>query len=774
VDEALGAQLIEAGESLDTYAFGHALVRQTLYESLNPSRQVRLHRRVAEGIERVYGERASEHAAEIAYHYRRSASLPGAERGVVHALMAADRAAAWAHNDVVALLRTALELLPLTDERRPRLLARFAIALSRALQFEESVHVATEAGDLIARTEGNDAAADFLAEAAIALYGAGAPRSAWAAASEGLRYVGARRDVTWARLMTYDIVRREAEAGGNPGIVIDTPERRAVSAVIEAVPLGRDEFFVFGVHGFIRGKSRQDILERFAENPYYLMAGAGEYRRSVPIWERWIAQYKREGRIADVIESLAHLGRCHNALGALAAARAVFEEGVALTERLVGGLPPRNQPLAMTRYEMRLVEDDRWGEYAREVAEEPPMVEASSSTFAAVRAMAAWYCARTGQAEQALFFLESILDPLERAPGWVITYDLVAFHAAGTLWLLERTDHVEVIERNLREKILAPDFRHPMADARLSLAHLSALQGRDDEAMEWFAAARTVLDEQGARPLRAIVDFDEALMYQRRGAPERARPLFETALEQFRTIDMPGWIRRAERLLTTSGDRSPVANAEQSQMGPDIGRQQATVGVETRHTSDQTSANRLCKDGDYWTLTHSGKVIRLKDSKGLQYLARMLRHPGQEFLALDLASGDHGSRGDKGAPGIRDHALPILDSKAKSAYKLRLTELRDELEEAEGANDLGRSERARTEIDLISRELAAAVGLGGNDRITKSVGERARSTVTKGIKSAIAKIRDAHPNAGRYLARTVRTGYFCAYEPDPDDSVWIL
>jgi len=54
----------------------------------------------------------------------------------------------------------------------------------------------------------------------------------------------------------------------------------------------------------------------------------------------------------------------------------------------------------------------------------------------------------------------------------------------------------------------------------------------------WFAKARTVLAEQGARPLRATVDYDEALMYVRRSKPgdaERARPPLDAALAQFRS-----------------------------------------------------------------------------------------------------------------------------------------------------------------------------------------------------------------------------------------------
>ncbi len=59
-----------------------------------------------------------------------------------------------------------------------------------------------------------------------------------------------------------------------------------------------------------------------------------------------------------------------------------------------------------------------------------------------------------------------------------------------------------------------------MVDGRLTLARLCALTGRHDEAVSWFAKAREVLTEQGASPLLAIVDYDEALMYC---PPEGAR-----------------------------------------------------------------------------------------------------------------------------------------------------------------------------------------------------------------------------------------------------------
>jgi hypothetical protein len=164
-----------------------------------------------------------------------------------------------------------------------------------------------------------------------------------------------------------------------------------------------------------------------------------------------------------------------------------------------------------------------------------------------------------GQPDVALSLVEAALPALERAPASVGNYTRVACTAAEALWRLERTDFVDVIERSLREKLVPSDFRYPMVDARLALAWVCALTGRHGEASEWFARARAVLEEQGARPLRAIADFDEALMYQRRGAPgdgERARALLDRARTQFEHVGMSGWLRHAQQLATTLEARS--------------------------------------------------------------------------------------------------------------------------------------------------------------------------------------------------------------------------
>jgi len=178
-------------------------------------------------------------------------------------------------------------------------------------------------------------------------------------------------------------------------------------------------------------------------------------------------------------------------------------------------------------------------------------------------------------------------------------------------------------------------------------------------------------------------------------------------------------------------------------------------------------------EGDYWTVAYGGTVLRLKDSRSIQYVAELLRHPGREFLALDLVMSLVSGVGPRRPETTHqrretESREPLLDAPAKAAYRCRLEELRDELEEAERFNDLGRAARAREEMDIISQQLALAVGLRGKDRLHVSQAERARQTVTHGIKAVIAKIRAGNPALARYLAATIATGYFCAYVPDPD------
>src|SRR5262249_38246238 len=52
------------------------------------------------------------------------------------------------------------------------------------------------------------------------------------------------------------------------------------------------------------------------------------------------------------------------------------------------------------------------------------------------------------------------------------------------------------------------------------------------------------------------------------------------------------------------------------------------------------SGNLFRREGEYWTVRYEGSVTRLKDGKGLRYLAQLLSDPGREYHAVDLAAAD--------------------------------------------------------------------------------------------------------------------------------------
>jgi DNA-binding winged helix-turn-helix (wHTH) protein/predicted ATPase len=115
------------------YEFLHALYRQVLYERLPATRRVRLHRRIGEWQERIYGGLVDEHAAELAVHFEQAHEH---ERALRY-LDAAARNAMRRHacHEAAALLGRALERLaslPPGADRRPRELS-LQMALGTAL-----------------------------------------------------------------------------------------------------------------------------------------------------------------------------------------------------------------------------------------------------------------------------------------------------------------------------------------------------------------------------------------------------------------------------------------------------------------------------------------------------------------------------------------------------------------------------------------------------------------------------------------------------------------
>jgi hypothetical protein len=160
-------------------------------------------------------------------------------------------------------------------------------------------------------------------------------------------------------------------------------------------------------------------------------------------------------------------------------------------------------------------------------------------------------------------------------------------------------------------------------------------------------------------------------------------------------------------------------------------------------------------DGGLWELTYGGRRVHVPDAKGVRDLAVLVAAPGQDVHVLTLLGVDESGGAD-----------PVLDERARTAYRARLAELDAEIEEAEDWRDGARAERASAERDALIRELTAAAGLGGRERRLGDRTERARKTVGARIRDALRRIQRAHPALGEHLRTTVTTGTSCAYFPD--------
>ena len=549
VDEALAARIVAPTEAFDHYTFTHALFRQTLVAELNPSRQVRMHRAVAEALEKaVPGEPTPEQAAALAHHWHRSAALPGAERGVPYAIISAEAALErYAYSEAADAWSLALELLPEGDRREERLRrGHFEAALLASRPGDVVLREAEELGEWLADHVGADAAAEQLAEA-LRAQGALSAEECWALAALAGRWLDPdRRDATWLLVRLHELEAFDFNDPDQPGIPLDSPERREVTEVFDQLsPAERTNLFLLpstrARAEAMLAVSRTDML-----TDWQPLWAAGHLRELADGFSDTVVQWRAEGAVAGLALANAMLLRVCTLVGDHEAASRAQEEALGVLERLPPDSHAAFQVLAAVALSARVR-----GE--RTAAMDPDFLDRPATRWAALAIIAsnAVAHAHAGDSDAALSALEEVVVGLERAPGWAINYPLMADDAAEVLWLLERQDHLDRIEANLRTKVLAPDLRYGEVDSRWALARLAAVRGVPGEAREWFAEARRVLAEEEAVTLLPAVDHDEALMELRLAAggdPARFAELVASARAACAHPAMAAWLDRLDAL----------------------------------------------------------------------------------------------------------------------------------------------------------------------------------------------------------------------------------
>jgi len=302
-------------------------------------------------------------------------------------------------------------------------------------------------------------------------------------------------------------------------------------------------------------------------------------------------------------------------------------------------------------------------------------------------------------------------------------------------------------------------------DGLTTLSHLELDLGEAQRALDAARSALRVEEETGRRlgMLEALEAAAAAMVTA--GRPRPGARLYGAAAalrERLGTPALPPESTRHQR-------QREQARAElgEQRFASEWGRGRALSWEEATslalddagETPPPPSPPSMVLEGDVWTLRYEGDAVRLRDSRGLRFIATLLADPGRELHVLDLVAPAGGRLvvADSGA---------AIDPAARDAYRRRVEELRLVIDDAQAGGDPEREAQAREELEFIARELAAAYGLRGTARRLDDPAERARKAVTNRIRDALARIDANQPALGRHLRASIRTGAFCSYQPE--------
>ncbi len=785
--EAVGSGVIvERPSSFGVYAFSHGLIRETLYDDLGPQRRGLLHAAVGRALEELYAADPEPHVAELAHHFFVAATAGEPARAIDYSVRAGERAMSLvAYEEASHHFQRALQAYGLQERadvpRRCDLMLALGTAQSRAGSTALARETFMRAAGLARKLD----APERLARAALG-YGAGMGGFEFGRVDDGLLALlveardalGEQDGPLLARVLGRmatelyfsDRTGERDELGAQAvAMARRIGDRSTLASTLSArfITLWEPE------NSAERLQIASDVVALGEEVRDRELVLRGHVWRAVSLMELgdWVQadmELAVHSRLAAELRDPLHLWY----VPLFQASRALLEGRLEDAERLadeafeVGrGTQPQN---AAQLYAVQLLglrtEQGRLGEVAQSLAEFGRRYPAAPVW----RAAATFAQAMLGHTEDARRAFESLcaggMAEIPRDAEWLAT---VAFlvRAGARIGDAERTGELgELLEPYVDRAVIAGRAAICLGPVARYAGVAAATAGRLDVAIAHLEHALAMSRRWGAEPMVAAIRLELADALERAGdatSVARARELRDEGLALARRPELGG-----------PGPAEAVRQAPARPLPAPIGS--AVLGPWAFY-----------RRGDIWTIGPPDSQIQLRDAKGLTHVARLLAAPHVEFHALDLVGGS-GVRGEA-EPAVAigagleirargtDDSGPILDSQAKTAYRIRLDELQEVIDEAESFNDPERAAAARDEFAFVARELAGAVGLGGRDRKTGSDAERARVNVTRAIRTALKRISEHDARLGRRLGTEIKTGTFCVYEPDPgDEPVWDL
>lgn len=573
LDEAVAGGIVaEVPGSLGRVRFTHTLIRDVLYNDLTPARRIRLHRRMGEILEAVFGSDSESHLAELAHHFYDA--LPGGDVGkaVDYARRAADNATGlFAFEEAVRLYGMALDALDLSrppdEEARCEILLALGDAQARAGD-TPNARASFLSGADVARRVGRP---EQLARAALGYGG----RFVWEAGrgdpnlipllEEALESLGEEDSALRAKLL--------ARLSGGP--LRDDPERRrradlSEQAVAIARRLDDPATLAYVLDGryaaiwwpdnlperidlaseLVEVARRAEDKERELQGRHYLLLSLLERGDMTAVYR----EVEAKARLAQDLRQPAQQWYLAAVRSTLASFEGRFDEAESLigetfeigrlTEEAMAAIYRTMATYILRRLQGRLEETE---EAVKKAVEDFP-------TYPVLRCVLAQLLAELGRDAEATEVLGSFRDDFSDLPmndEWVFGMTLLAEAVASLGDGTRATVLYELLEPYAGRIAVSPPDAAAGAVAR-PLGMLAAMLGRREDAERHFEAAVALNERTGARPWVVLAEQDYAsLLADSDESSDRARALelAGRALAGARELGMNRVADRAERLI---------------------------------------------------------------------------------------------------------------------------------------------------------------------------------------------------------------------------------
>ncbi|MBA3017250.1 hypothetical protein KKG29_05805 [Patescibacteria group bacterium] len=178
--------------------------------------------------------------------------------------------------------------------------------------------------------------------------------------------------------------------------------------------------------------------------------------------------------------------------------------------------------------------------------------------------------------------------------------------------------------------------------------------------------------------------------------------------------------------------------------------------------------NIFRKEGQMWTLCYGGVTKYLKHSKGLLYISYLLGSPFQEYHVAELVKVAE----TPGKEVLSFSSGEVSTKETVANYRKRLTDIHNELAEADETEDLLLKKELLKEKQGLEKQLLQAVGMGGKLKKNPDETKRQANAVSEAITRSLKTIDKNHHSLWQHLLNAINRGEYLSYAPETDIS-WI-